>query len=56
MAKPASAGDAMHAAARGLVWLAASLAGRGPALFVIDDVHWADPPSLRWLARGRRRR
>jgi len=46
----AQAGDAMHAAVRGLVWLASNLGGRGPAVFVIDDVHWADAPSLRWLA------
>jgi predicted ATPase len=47
---PASAGDAMHAAGRGLVWLAANLAERGPVLLVVDDVQWADAPSLRWLA------
>jgi DNA-binding CsgD family transcriptional regulator len=51
LAEPASAGNAMYAAARGLVWLAANLAGRGPALLVVDDVHWADEPSLRWLAQ-----
>jgi DNA-binding CsgD family transcriptional regulator len=51
MAEPARAGDAMHAAARGLVWLAVNLAARGPALLVVDDVHWADAPSLRWLAQ-----
>jgi DNA-binding CsgD family transcriptional regulator len=50
-AEPASGGDAMYSAARGLVWLAANLAGRGPALLVVDDAHWADPPSLRWLAQ-----
>jgi hypothetical protein len=51
LAEPASAGDAMHAAARGLVWLAVNLAGHGPTLLVVDDVHWADLPSLRWLAQ-----
>ena len=35
-AEPASAGDAMYAAARGLVWLAANLATRGPAVLVVD--------------------
>src|SRR5215469_5953101 len=50
-AEPASAGDAMYAAARGLVWLAANLAARGPAVLVVDDAHWADAPSLRWLAQ-----
>ena len=48
--EPAHAGDAMHAAVRGLVWLASNLGERGPAMFVVDDVHWADAPSLRWLA------
>ncbi len=48
--EPVLAGDAMHAAARGLVWLASNLGERGPAALVIDDVHWADAPSLRWLA------
>jgi DNA-binding CsgD family transcriptional regulator len=48
--EPAHAGDAMHAAARGLVWLASNLGERGPAVFVVDDIHWADAPSLRWLA------
>ncbi len=43
-------GDAMHAAARGLVWLASNLGDRGPAVLAVDDVHWADAPSLRWLA------
>ena len=47
---PAPAGDAMHAAARGLVWLVNNLGERAPAVLVIDDVHWADAPSLRWLA------
>lgn len=49
-ADPAHAGDAMHAAVRGLVWLASNLSERGPAVFAVDDVHWADAPSLRWLA------
>ena len=40
----------MHAAVRGLVWLASNLGERGPAVLVVDDVHWADAPSLRWLA------
>jgi hypothetical protein len=53
--EPAFAGDAMHAAAHGLVWLSAALAERGPALLVVDDVHWADAPSLRWLAQLARR-
>jgi DNA-binding NarL/FixJ family response regulator len=48
--QPVLAGDAMHAAVRGLVWLASNLGERGAAILVIDDVHWADAPSLHWLA------
>ncbi|MFI5952592.1 ATP-binding protein [Cryptosporangium sp. NPDC051539] len=50
-AEPSLAGDAMYAAAHGLTWLACGLAERGPTLLVIDDVHWADAPSLRWLGQ-----
>jgi DNA-binding NarL/FixJ family response regulator len=48
--QPVLAEDAMHAAVRGLVWLVSNLGERVPAVLVIDDVHWADAPSLRWLA------
>ena len=33
----------------GLYWLALRLAEREPLLVVVDDAHWADDPSLRWL-------
>jgi DNA-binding CsgD family transcriptional regulator len=33
----------------GLYWLAANLALQQPTLLAIDDLHWADTPSLRWL-------
>jgi DNA-binding CsgD family transcriptional regulator len=33
----------------GLYWLAANVAFQEPTLFAIDDLHWADTPSLRWL-------
>lgn len=42
--------EARHAALHGLTWLAANLAADAPLLIVVDDVHWADAPSLRWLA------
>ncbi len=33
----------------GLYWLVANLADEAPVLLAIDDAHWADPPSLRFL-------
>ena len=48
---PTPTGDAAHAAAYGLSWLAYGLAEDAPTLLVVDDVHWTDAPSLRWLAR-----
>ena len=34
----------------GLYWLAANLAAERPLVIAVDDAHWADGPSLRWLA------
>ncbi|MEV6491809.1 AAA family ATPase [Actinoplanes sp. NPDC051633] len=50
-AAPALVGDAMHAATHGLIALTCDLAERSPTLLIIDDAHWADLPSLRWLVR-----
>ena len=51
----AAAGDVSFAVLHGLYWLAANLAARGPTAIVIDDLHWTDAPTLRWLAfLGRR--
>jgi DNA-binding CsgD family transcriptional regulator len=33
----------------GLYWLAANSSFGRPTLLAIDDLHWADAPSLRWL-------
>lgn len=33
----------------GLYWLTVNLADRAPLLLMIDDAHWADARSLRWL-------
>src|SRR5579884_648204 len=46
----ASAYDTSFAVLHGLYWLAANLAARRPLLLAVDDAHWADEPSLRWLA------
>jgi DNA-binding CsgD family transcriptional regulator len=42
--------DALGAALHGLYWLTANIAATQPALLAVDDAHWADKPSLRWLA------
>jgi DNA-binding NarL/FixJ family response regulator len=44
-------GDVVH----GLYWLCANLAEDAPLLLVVDDVHWADEPSLRFLSHLSRR-
>jgi len=51
----ASAFDTSFAVLHGLYWLTANLADRGPLLIAVDDAHWADEPSLRWLAHLARR-
>lgn len=49
------AGDVSFAMLHGLYWLAANLALRRPVLLAVDDLHWADAPSLRWLSHLQRR-
>jgi DNA-binding CsgD family transcriptional regulator len=39
-----------HATLNGLFWLLAALAQRNPLVLGLDDLHWADEPSLRFLA------
>jgi len=34
----------------GLYWLTAGLAARQPLLIAVDDAHWLDQASMRWLA------
>ena len=34
----------------GLYWLCANLAARRPLCLIVDDAHWGDTPSLRYLA------
>src|SRR4051794_28997525 len=45
----AEADDPAHSTLYGLYWLAANLAGEQPLVLVVDDAHWADAPSLRFL-------
>jgi tetratricopeptide (TPR) repeat protein len=39
----------------GLHWLAANVASERPTILAIDDLHWSDTPSLRWLCYLARR-
>jgi DNA-binding CsgD family transcriptional regulator len=45
----APAAEGSFAILHGLYWLAANVALHQPTLLAIDDLHWADTPSLRWL-------
>jgi DNA-binding CsgD family transcriptional regulator len=47
---PAAGRQALADAVHGLYWLTANLAARQPVALVVDDAHWADLPSLRFLA------
>ena len=42
--------DTSFAVLHGLYWLTVNLAEARPLLIAVDDAHWADEPSLRWLA------
>ena len=43
-------GDASFAALHGLFWVALNLASQSALVIEVDDLHWCDPPSLRFLA------
>jgi DNA-binding CsgD family transcriptional regulator/tetratricopeptide (TPR) repeat protein len=45
-----SVADSSLASLHGLYWLTANLAARTPLLLTLDDLHWSDLPSLRFLA------
>ncbi|HYP48976.1 MAG TPA: AAA family ATPase, partial [Thermoleophilaceae bacterium] len=42
--------DGSVAALHGLYWLTVNVAGDGPLVMAIDDLHWCDKPSLRFFA------
>jgi DNA-binding CsgD family transcriptional regulator len=47
---PAGGQEATYAMLHGLYWVVANYAGGEPGVIVVDDAHWADAPSLRFLA------
>src|SRR5215210_1614745 len=47
--RPATARDPSLPMVHGLYWLLVNLSERAPCLVVVDDVHWADEPSLCFL-------
>src|SRR3954469_22228738 len=52
---PDGPGDASFAALHALFWLAVNLSAEGPLLLAVDDLHWVDRPSLRFIAYLTRR-
>jgi predicted ATPase len=46
----AAVGDASFGTLHSLYWLTANVAAQAPLLLTIDDLHWCDYRSLRWLA------
>ena len=45
----AETSDLAFATLHGLYWLVVNMTERGPLVFAVDDAHWADEPSLRFL-------
>jgi predicted ATPase len=54
-AEPGDGEGASFATLHGLYWLALNLAAEQPLLLAVDDLHWCDRPSLRFLAYLARR-
>jgi DNA-binding CsgD family transcriptional regulator len=42
--------DISFSVLHGLYWLVVNLTATQPVVIAVDDAHWADAPSLRWLA------
>jgi DNA-binding CsgD family transcriptional regulator len=51
----ATVSDPSFSIQHGLYWLAANLSANRPLLLAVDDAHWADEPSLRWMVYLARR-
>ena len=45
-----SGGDTSFAALHGLYWLTVDLAAEKPLILIVDDLHWVDHPSLRFIS------
>jgi DNA-binding CsgD family transcriptional regulator len=41
--------DGLGASLHGLYWLSTNLAEERPLLLLVDDIHWCDPPTMRFL-------
>jgi len=52
---PEAGADPAFAVMHGLYWLVANLASEAPLALLVDDVHWADAPSLRFFGYLARR-
>src|SRR4029079_1713467 len=50
-----TAGDASFAVLHGLYWLVVNLSAERPLMLAVDDLHWCDHASLRFLAYLARR-
>lgn len=48
--RPVPGGDNAHASLHGLYWLTVNVATPTPLVLVVDDAHWVDGPTLRFLA------
>jgi DNA-binding CsgD family transcriptional regulator len=46
---PPDLSDSPFAIQHGLYWLTANIAYQQPTCLIVDDLHWADAPSLHWL-------